>query len=144
MNRSFIYLTRFWLKSLHYFLTLSVQSGLRPDIKTKPSWPYGEIAQDAFGRVPVFEDKGNIERAILALGRQDVDGSAIKPKIMADVLGASSDHLILDVSGLGLQVGDEVKFDIGYSALLRAMTSPYVEKVYLSRSHLTARGSSWC
>jgi predicted amino acid racemase len=114
------------------------------ELKIKPSRPYGEIAQDAFGRAPVFEDKGNMERAILALGRQDVDGSAIKPRIMADVLGASSDHLILDVSGLGLQVGDEVKFDVGYSALLRAMTSPYVEKVYLSRSHLTARGSSWC
>jgi predicted amino acid racemase len=85
-----------------------------------------------------------MERAILALGRQDVDGSAIKPRIKADVLGASSDHLILDVSGLGLEVGAKVQFDVGYSALLRAMTSPYVEKVYLPRSHLTARGSSSC
>jgi predicted amino acid racemase len=121
------------------------------ELKTKPSRPYGEIAQDAFGRVPVFADgyireegKGNMERAILALGRQDVDDSAIKPRIKADVLGASSDHLILDVSGLGLEVGARVQFDVGYSALLRAMTSPYVEKVYLSRSHLTARGSSSC
>jgi len=114
------------------------------ELKTKLSQPYGEIAQDAFGRVPVFDDKGNMERAILALGRQDVDGSAIKPRIKADVLGASSDHLILDVSGLGLEVGAEVRFDIGYSALLRAMTSPYVEKVYLSRPRLTARGSSLC
>jgi len=114
------------------------------ELKTKPSRPYGEIAQDAFGRVPVFEDKGNMERAILALGRQDVDSSAIKPRIKADVLGACSDHLILDVSGLGLEVGAEVQFDVGYSALLRAMTSPYVEKVYLPRSYLTARGSSSC
>ncbi|MCD6335705.1 MAG: alanine/ornithine racemase family PLP-dependent enzyme [Candidatus Latescibacteria bacterium] len=109
------------------------------ELKTKPSRPYGEIAQDAFGRVPVFEDKGNMERAILALGRQDVDGSAIKPRIKADVLGASSDHLMLNVSGLGLKVGTEVRFDVGYSALLRAMTSPYVEKVYLPRFHLTVR-----
>jgi ornithine racemase len=114
------------------------------ELKTKPSRPYGEIAQDAFGRVPVFEGKGNMERAILALGRQDVDSSAIKPRIKADVLGASSDHLILDVSGLGLEVGAKVQFDVGYSALLRAMTSPYVEKMYLSRSHLMARGSSSC
>ena len=85
-----------------------------------------------------------MERAILALGRQDVDSSAIKPRIKADVLGASSDHLILDVSGLGLGVGAKVQFDVGYSALLRAMTSPYVEKMYLSRSHLAARGSSSC
>ena len=68
------------------------------------------------------------------VGRQDVDVSAIKPRIKADVLGASSDHLILDVSGLGLQVGDEVQFDVGYSALLRVMTSAYVEKVYLSQT----------
>jgi len=101
------------------------------ELKTKPSRPYGEIAQDAFGHVPVFEDKGDMERAILALGRQDVDGSAIQPRIKADVLGSSSDHLILDVSGIGLEVGAEVQFDVGYSALLRAMTSPYVEKVYL-------------
>jgi len=49
------------------------------ELKTKPSKPYGEIAQDAFGHVPVYEDKGNMRRAILALGRQDVDVSAIKP-----------------------------------------------------------------
>ena len=114
------------------------------ELKTKLSQPYGEIAQDAFGRVPVFGGKGNMESAILALGRQDVDASAIKPRIEADVLGASSDDLILDVSGLGLEVGAKVAFDVGYSALLRAMTSPYVEKVYLSRPRLTARGSSLC
>jgi 4,5:9,10-diseco-3-hydroxy-5,9,17-trioxoandrosta-1(10),2-diene-4-oate hydrolase len=37
MSCSFIYLTRFWLKSLHYFFTLSVQSGLRPNIFARPS-----------------------------------------------------------------------------------------------------------
>ena len=102
------------------------------ELKTKPSRPHGEIAQDAFGHSPVFENKGIMERAILALGRQDVDALAIKPRIEAEVLGASSDHLILDVSGLGLKVGEKVRFDVGYGALLRAMTSPYVEKVYLS------------
>jgi predicted amino acid racemase len=101
------------------------------ELKTKPSRPYGEIAQDAFGHVPVFEDKGNMRRAILALGRQDVDVSAIKPRINANVLGASSEHLILDIKEQSLEVGAEVRFDVGYSALLRAMTSPYVEKVYL-------------
>ena len=102
------------------------------ELKTKPSKPYGEIAQDAFGHVPVYEDKGNIRRVILALGMQDVDVLAIKPRIEADILGASSDHLILDARDSGLEVGVEVRFDVNYGALLRAMTSPYVEKVYLS------------
>jgi predicted amino acid racemase len=111
------------------------------ELKTKPSRPYGEIAQDAFGHVPAFEDNGNVRRAILALGRQDVDVSAIEPRIEADILGASSDHLILDVRDPDLGVGDEVRFDVGYGALLRAMTSPYVEKVYLPRFHLVTRRS---
>jgi predicted amino acid racemase len=105
------------------------------ELKTKPSKPYGEIAQDAFGRIPVFEGKGCMKRAILALGMQDVDVSGIRPRIEADVLGASSDHLILDVREPGLEIGDEVRFDVGYGALLRAMTSPYVEKVYWPQSY---------
>jgi len=115
------------------------------ELKTKPARPYGETAQDAFGRIPVFADgyivradgyirgegKGCIKRAILALGRQDVDVSGIRPRIEADILGASSDHLILDARESGLEIGNEVQFDVGYGALLRAMTSPYVEKVCL-------------
>jgi predicted amino acid racemase len=111
------------------------------ECKIKPSRPYGEIARDAFGRAPVIEDRGDIERAILAVGKQDVDVSAITPRIAADIVGASSDHLILDVSGLGVEVGASVRFDVGYGALLRAMTSPYVEKAYLSRSPPAARGA---
>jgi predicted amino acid racemase len=101
------------------------------ELKEKPSKPCGEIAQDAFGQIPVFEDKGNMRRAILAIGRQDIDASAIKPRMDVNVLGASSDHLILDAQGQSLEVGAEVRFDVGISALLQAMTSPYVEKVYL-------------
>jgi predicted amino acid racemase len=104
------------------------------EFKSKPSKPYDEIAQDAFGHVPVYEDKGNMPRAILALGRQDVDVSAIRPRIEVNVLGASSDHLILDVKGQSLEVGTEVQFDVGYSALVRAMMSPYVDYVLLKLS----------
>jgi predicted amino acid racemase len=101
------------------------------ELKTKPSKPYGEIAQDAFGHIPSFKDEGNMRRAILAIGKQDVDISTIKPRRNVNVLGATSDHLILDTKGQNLEVGTEVQFDVGYSALLRAMMSPYVEKVYL-------------
>ncbi len=112
------------------------------ELKTKPAKPYREIAQDAFGRIPIFADgdireegKGCMKRAILALGMQDVDVSGIRPRIEADVLGASSDHLVLNVREPGLEVGDEVRFDVGYGALLRAMASPYVEKIYWPQSH---------
>jgi predicted amino acid racemase len=104
------------------------------EYKTKPPKPYGEVAQDAFGHVPTFTGNGHRKRAILALGRQDVDVSAIQPHVDAEVVGASSDHLILGVGNADLVVGTQVQFDLQYSALLRAMTSPYVEKAYYSRS----------
>jgi len=34
-------------------------------------------------------------------------------------------------------IGAVVRFDVGNSALLRALMSPYVEKVYLPRSRPT-------
>jgi len=37
----------------------------------------------------------------------------------------------LDAKETGLRVGSEVAFDVNYSALLRAMTSPYVAKEYV-------------
>jgi predicted amino acid racemase len=101
------------------------------EVKTKPSLPYGEIVQDAFGHTPIFVDKGHIKRAILALGEQDVDASSIKPKIDADILGANSDQLILNIRNPNLTAGMKIQFEVKYSALLRLMTSPYVQKIYL-------------
>jgi predicted amino acid racemase len=110
------------------------------EFKTKPPRPYGEVAQDAFGHAPTFEGNGYRHRAILALGRQDVDVSAVLPRVDADVVGASSDHLILGIGDADLVVGAQVQFDVQYSALLRAMTSPYVEKAYYGRS---VPGTRW-
>jgi predicted amino acid racemase len=98
--------------------------------KIKPSLPYGEICQNAFGKKPKFADIGNINRIIIGIGEQDVDTKAITPRINAKVIGASSDHLILH-SKNHLEVGSEIAFDINYSALLRLSTSPYVKKVFV-------------
>ncbi len=104
------------------------------ELKDKPSVPHGRIGKDAFGNVPVYEDRGIIRRAILALGKQDVDPSGIIPVNQdISILGASSDHLILDLSRdkYSYQVGDIVHFYVKYGGMLNAMTSPYVEKVYI-------------
>lgn len=95
--------------------------------KTKSSLPSGEIVQDAFGSKRTFEDKGNIHHAILAIGRQDVLISGLMTDEV-DILGSSSDHLIVDSRQKRLGVGEEVRFRLTYGALLAAMTSPYVKK----------------
>ena len=96
--------------------------------KLKPSKPYGEICQDAFGNVPSFLDSGLMQRAILNIGLQDVNISGLIPRKDISILGASSDHLIVDSKKVKIGVGDDVEFDLNYSALLSVMTSPYVMK----------------
>jgi predicted amino acid racemase len=100
------------------------------EAKTKPSIPDGDICQDAFGNVPQFQDRGQTNRALLGIGLQDVSVSGLTPSLDVDILGASSDHIILDAKQSGLEVGDEVKFNLNYAALLAAMTSSYVHKEY--------------
>jgi len=99
--------------------------------KLKPSLPYGNKCQNAFGYKPEFTDIEAINRIIVGIGEQDVDTKAIKPRIKADIIGASSDHLILHTESNNIEVGSEIQFDIKYSALLRLSTSPYVKKVFI-------------
>jgi len=98
--------------------------------KIKPSIPYGEVCQDAFGNIPEFQDRGQIRRAMLGVGLQDVLVSGLTPRLDIDILGMSSDHIIVDAKQINLKVGNEVVFNLNYGALLSAMTSPYVGKKY--------------
>ena len=70
-------------------------------------------------------------RVIVALGHQDTDPDGLTPHGIFRIVGASSDHLILDTGAHTLAIGTEVKFSPDYKALLRAMTSPFVEKVFV-------------
>lgn len=98
--------------------------------KIKPSVPYGEVCQNASGNIPKFQDRGQIRRAILGVGLQEVPLSGLTPKPDVDILGMCSDTTIVDAKQTDLTVGDEVEFSLNYGGLLSAMTSPYVMKKY--------------
>ncbi|MGI5998786.1 MAG: alanine/ornithine racemase family PLP-dependent enzyme [Lutispora sp.] len=104
------------------------------ELRDKPSVPIGERGYDAFGNQPEYPDKGIRRRAILSIGRQDVRVEALTP-ICPDmeILGASSDHLIVDVtdSKENTEPGSIIAFRCAYSAMLSLTTSPYVEKVFI-------------
>jgi len=99
------------------------------EVKTKPSAPWGELANNPFGNALPLIDQGNVQQAILAVGHQDVDPAGLSTIRPIKILGTSSDHLIVDMNGTGLTIGSEVVFSLSYSALVRAMTSPFVTKV---------------
>ncbi len=107
--------------------------------KRKASVPLGEICQDAFGNVPGFLDRGDHQRVIIALGRQDVQVSNLKSNNKLKMIGSSSDHIILDGENHNLEVGDEIRFSLDYSGLLATMTSPFVIKQFTdSNVHVAA------
>ncbi len=104
------------------------------ELQVKPSLPIGRKGLDAFGREPVFEDRGTIKRAIVAVGQQDMRLDGISPRDGGiDILGGSSDHMILDVTGSDREwkVGDIIRFDLTYGGVLAASTSSYVSKVII-------------
>lgn len=101
------------------------------ELKKKPSQPTGETCQDAFGRQPRFEDRGDRLRALLNIGREDIDIDGITPDDPdLSIIGASSGYLAVDVTDAaqGIRVGSILSFSVNYSALLAAMTSEYVKK----------------
>lgn len=102
--------------------------------KIKPSQPWGDIAQTAFGEKAPEADRGNIAQAILAIGRQDVDPDGLESPTGIEIIGASSDHLIIDCGHPLLALGTEIRFQLNYSAMMRAMTSPFVNKVLQASS----------
>ena len=100
------------------------------ELKKKPSLPLGNRSEDAFGQRPAFEQRGEILRALLNVGREDIDVDGITPQDPdVVILGASSGYLVVDVTDAGnIQVGDTLSFSLNYAALLAAMTSAYVKK----------------
>ena len=48
-----------------------------------------------------------------------------------EVIASSSDHLVVDTTRMNLMVGDNVTFKLNYTALLMAMTSPFITKEFL-------------
>lgn len=103
--------------------------------KEKPSLPFGEICQNAFGNVPTFLDRGIHRRVIIALGRQDILMSGLRPHNDLEILGSSSDHVVLDSKNYDFKVGSEVKFNLDYGGLLSAMTSPFITKQFIGNSY---------
>jgi len=104
------------------------------ELKDKPSYPVGQLSFDAFGNVGTYEDRGTRKRALLGVGKVDIAyPDMIYPRDKGvEVLGASSDHLILDVQDAEreLKVGDIVEFDLCYATIVFVTNSPNVRIVF--------------
>ena len=98
-------------------------------IEVKWKTPLPEGGHESLGGPPLAENQPLQCRAILALGQQDVKVEGLKPRDPGvKVIGATSDHLVVDVTANPVKVGDDLEFGLTYAALTTAMASPYVRK----------------
>ena len=90
---------------------------------------------DAFGHQIEYVDRGIRRRALIALGKCDYGDPSelvcLEPG--AEVLGASSDHTILDVQDVkrNLRTGDIIEFDVKYATIVYLTNSANIEKVFI-------------
>lgn len=105
------------------------------EIRSKPTYPVGELSIDAFGHRRTYVDRGVRRRAIAVFGRADVGEveTLLCREEGMSVIGGASDHCILDVEDCKrpLQVGDIVEFDFCYSHMLYAASRDDLPIFYL-------------
>jgi len=84
------------------------------EVHRKPSHPIGELCTDAFGHKQVYTDRGIRNRALLAIGKLDYafPEELIPTEPGIEVIGASSDHTIIDIEDCPKEIktGDIVEF----------------------------------
>lgn len=104
------------------------------EVMEKPSAPKGPLGCDAFMQTHEWPDLGVRRRAIVALGEIDLRTSSLTPRRAGvTVVGASSDHLVLDVTEAEppVRLGEELVFDTLYPAVATAWASSCTTKVVL-------------
>lgn len=105
------------------------------EVKDKPSHPVGKISIDAFGHTPEYVDRGIRKRALLGIGKVDYGSiDEIFPKDKGiEVIGASSDHTILDIEDAdrALEPGDIVTFGINYASIVYLTNCRNVQMVFV-------------
>lgn len=75
----------------------------------------------------VMPTNGVSTRLILAIGHQDTDIYGLSMPVGSTLIGATSDHLVIESIRSPLKLGSEVRFQMNYSALMHAMAAPDIE-----------------
>jgi len=104
------------------------------EVSRKPIVPFGETGMNPSGEETKVDPESYGQqqwRAIIDIGLLDIQPKFLHPADQKiEVLGASSDMLILNISGCSTMyhVGDTIAFSLDYMGALTLMNSYYVEK----------------
>jgi predicted amino acid racemase len=107
--------------------------------REKPGPPAGLVGPDSFGLCPDTRVPSESTRhVLLAMGRRESEARCLHPMLpRSHVAGMSSDHTLM-ITDTPLRAGDTVDFALDYEGLVRAVTSPYVQRVFLEDDYVRA------
>jgi predicted amino acid racemase len=109
-------------------------------LKPKPVPP--PAADLALSALSLASDNAHSVRSIIAIGLQDTDIAGLTMPVDVAYLGTTSDHLVIQTTGSQLRVGSELKLQMNYSALMRAMNATDITKVILDETPQSKSNSS--
>jgi len=98
-----------------------VKTNLPPDLKLGPN---------GFKETPTDFVAGSSSRLLLGLGRQDCDYRGLIPPKGLQILGSSSDYLVVLDHDRQFMVGDTIRLRADYKAVMGLFRSPEVEKLF--------------
>lgn len=91
---------------------------------TRPAAPSVTLAGSEMAKLRYYSGPDEIRRLILAIGEQDTDISGLTMPDGSTLVGATSDHLVVETKRSTPQLGSEMRFHMNYKALMRAMAAP--------------------
>jgi len=103
------------------------------ELGVKPPILPDRLDTDAFGKTLIAGKTEPRRQALMDFGVVDVDVDDLTPLIpTCRIVGASTDYTVCDVTACreDLRVGSVLEFRMAYSAIVRAMGSAYIEKVF--------------
>lgn len=84
-------------------------------------------ADPTVAKISLVPDTSETMRLIFAIGHQDTDATGLTMPPGYTFVGATSDHLVIATKDPSLCVGSEMRFQMNYSALMRAMAAPDIQ-----------------
>jgi len=96
-------------------------------VKTAPS--SASFTDPALAALQLGPENVRSERLIIAVGKQDTDISGLTLPKGVTFLGATSDHMVVGTVRSHTRVGGELRLQMNYSALMRAMAAPDITTV---------------
>lgn len=93
----------------------------------KPVPPSDRCVDPVLARLRLVPSNRGTARLILAIGHQDTDVLGLSMPPGHALIGATSDHLVIGTELSAQSVGSEIRFQMNYSALTRAIAAPDIE-----------------